>query len=307
MRTIAGLNFFIGGYSMDYIIKPATTFDAQILLLEERGLLIHDKKIAREVLSRMNYYTISGYLHGFKTEKDTYIVGLTFEKINRIIEFDRRFRSILMYGVETIEHTLKTKISYSSAHNHGPMGYLNGNNFKDHKQHEIFLSKFNRAKINNRNLPFIKHHTNRYGGELPIWVATDIFTMGMLFHFYGNMETKLQKGIAKEFNTGPNQLISWMDNITYIRNLIAHYMRLYNFKLQKTPVKCNNNHGDYNETTYKIFDVVYIMMFLIQDANEWNNYIIANIKALFLEYDHSIDIDDLGFPDNWESILKKNS
>ena len=45
---------------MDYMIKPATTFDQQILLLEERGLLIHDKIIAKEVLSRMNYYT---YFH----------------------------------------------------------------------------------------------------------------------------------------------------------------------------------------------------------------------------------------------------
>lgn len=128
--------------------------------------------------------------------------------------------------------------------------------------------------------------------------------MGMVYNFYNNIPTKNQKEIANEFNTGARQLLSWIENITYIRNLIAHYMRLYNFKLQKTPAKCRYNH-EFKETSYRVFDDVYIMKFLILDTKEWNNYIISNIHSLFLEYDKDIDLRCIGFSDEWERILRK--
>lgn len=284
--------------------KPATTYKRQIQLLEERGLIISDKEKALDILSCLNYYTFTGYLHDFKLDGNNYIKGTTFEKIYNIIAFDRRFRNILMYVLEIIESTLKTKIFYNFAHNYGPTGYLEAENFKDKGKHGIFIKRLEENKDKNKNLPFIKHHNKKYGGILPIWVASEIFTLGMVFHFYRNIPTKSQKQIAYEFNTGPNQLSSWLENIVYTRNMVAHYMRIYNFRLQKTPAKCKKNHA-FSETTYMIFDTIYIMMFLTLNKEEWNNYIIPNIDALFQQYEGHIDIRCLGFPDNWKEILRK--
>src|SRR5690554_1711946 len=103
--------------------KPATTYKQQIELLEKRGLIISDKEKALDILSCLNYYTFTGYLHDFKFDEDNYIKGTTFEKIYNIIAFDRRFRNILMYVLEIIEDTIKTKISYNFAHDYGPNGY----------------------------------------------------------------------------------------------------------------------------------------------------------------------------------------
>lgn len=285
-------------------IKPATTYEQQIELLEKRGLIISDKVKARELLSHLNYYTFTGYLHDFKCDEGNYVPGLTFEKISNIIEFDKRFRNILMYAIETIEHTLKTKMAYNIAHNFGPEGHMEAKNFKSVKEHWIFVEKYNSSKANNKNLPFIKHHNINYGGRLPIWVAVEIFTLGMINHLYKNMLTVNQKQIASEFNTGVRQLDSWIENINYIRNLIAHYMRLYNFVLQKTPTKCNYNHKPYI-VTHKIFDIIYVMKFLFFDSEEWNNYVISNLSSLFLQYETFIDKDCLGFPSDWEVLLKK--
>lgn len=47
-------------------LKPATTFEQQLDLLEDRGLVIADREKAMEVLSRFNYYTLSGYLFSFR-------------------------------------------------------------------------------------------------------------------------------------------------------------------------------------------------------------------------------------------------
>lgn len=118
-------------------VKPATTYDQQIEILGKRGLIITDKIKAREILSRLNYYTFSGYLYDFKIDSCNYINNLTIEKVYNIFEFDRRFRSILMYAIETIEHTLKNKISYNFAHCFGPIDYLDESIFKDKEEHRI--------------------------------------------------------------------------------------------------------------------------------------------------------------------------
>ena len=102
-------------------LKPPTKFEDQVKKLESRGLIISDHEHAKAVLSRFNYYTFTGYLHNFrKPDSDDYVDGLTFEQIYGIIEFDRRFRNILMYSLETIEHTLKTKMAYELGHSFGP-------------------------------------------------------------------------------------------------------------------------------------------------------------------------------------------
>lgn len=284
-------------------LKPPMGFRQQIDTLEKRGLIISDKSLALETLSGFNYYTFSGYLHDFrKPASDNYIEGLTFEKVVNIIEFDQRFRNVLMYALEVIENRLKTKIAFNHAHSYGPDGYLDANNFRDVEKHARFLKRFHENVYQNRNLPFVKHHIMNYGGVLPIWVATELFTMGMLHHFYQNIPGTAQKEIAREFNTGPNQLKSWIECTTYLRNMIAHYMRLYNFKMQKTPVICNRNHK-HVVATYRAFDIVYIMKFLFGDENKWNSFIVANIKELVGEYQLFVEPKCLGFFDAWESLL----
>ena len=128
--------------------------------------------------------------------------------------------------------------------------------------------------------------------------------MGMVYNFYKNMPTKNQKSIANEFNTGVRQLLSWIENITYVRNLMAHYMRLYNFGLQKTPVKCRYNHK-FRDTSHRVFDVVYVMKFLFLDDLEWDNYVVQNIGVILLEYENAVELQCIGFPEQWEDILRK--
>ncbi len=283
-------------------IKPATTFEEQVKIMNSRGLLIEDEEFAISILSRMNYYTITGYIHAFKKDHDNYVDGLSFYNIYKIIEFDRRFRNLILYGIETIEHLLKTKIAYNIAHDFGPLGYRDKCNFVNVNEHAKLLENLDKNIRNNSKLPFIRHHLRNYDGQLPIWVAVEVFTLGMLYHLYLNLPTKNNKEIAREFNTGPKQFSSWIENITYLRNLIAHYMRLYNFRLQKTPAFCHKNYK-VRINSYLVFDLIYLMMILIQDKDEWNNYLVPNINNLFTEYEDFIEIKCLGFPENWLELL----
>nr|DAH37242.1 MAG TPA: Abi-like protein [Caudoviricetes sp.] len=286
------------------MLKEPKTYTEQLEILKSRGLIVLNEKEALNKLSTMNYYSISGYLHSFKIDKNRYQEDITFEHIIKIMQCDRRIKSVIMYALDLIENSLKTKLAYVLAHETGALGYLNERYFKNATEHDIFKVKFMDNINRNRKLPFVKHHYQNYGGKFPVWVATELISMGMLCNLYKNLNTPLQKTIASEYNTGVDQLISWIENVTYLRNHVAHNRRLYSFSLQKFPRKCNKNFENDFFYTNKVFDEIYIMKFLISDKHEWNDYVVLNFSQIFENYKDYIDLKEYGFTKKWDKLLK---
>ncbi len=168
----------------------------------------------------------------------------------------------------------------------------------------MLINNLKRLLQKDKKIEMIDYYIKEYNNRLPINVCINIFTMGMINSLYKNINTPIQKIVAKEYNTGVNQLTSWIENIVYVRNLVAHYMRMYNFKLQKTPANCKVNH-QHNIITYRIFDIFHIMKFLVLDKAQWNNYIILTLESLIEEYKEYIELDLIGFSDDWKEILIK--
>lgn len=286
-------------------LKPPTTFEEQIEKLKARNLIIEDENYAKEILKRVNYYYITGYLHAFKDLKtDCYIENITFNKIYKIIKFDMRLRSIFMYAMEILERNLKTSVAYYFSHNYpeGNISYFFDRDFTDKIKHTKFIEYVKKNIENNGDLPFIQHHKQHYQGYYPIWVAVEIFTLGNLENFYSLLNTPVQKKIAKEYNCSKMQMENWIEAMRRFRNMLAHDTRLYNSKVIFTPLKKK----ECNITTNKIFDYVLVMKFLIMDKEEWDSKIVPDIKKVFEEFKEDIDIRCIGFPEDWEQILKNN-
>ena len=99
-------------------------------------------------------------------------------------------------------------------------------------------------------------------------------------------------------------LQNWLECIVYIRNMSAHYMRLYNLTMPLT-VKNYKNCFENFTPSHKLFDVIYAMKYLMPDIKEWNNYIISNVSQIFDEYEQYVDISAYGFPNEWKDYLLK--
>ena len=288
-------------------IKRATTIEEQISLLKERGIIIDNENEAADFLSNVNYYTLSGYLHAFKTN-DSFPEGMTMKKVIAIYQCDRSFRNVLLYALGEIEQNLKTKIAYCLAHEIGPVGYLDENNFIDKEKFDSFKQKFDDAVKRNKKLPFVKHHIKKYESVMPIWVSINLFTLGMIQNFYENLNTPLKKEIAKRYNISSDMLLDWMKCIVYLRNLVAHYMRLYDFKIQVTPRKDkkraekDENKNVPNPSSY-VFDIIYMMQFLYPNRREWDLQVKTAFRAIFDQYKKHIDISSYGFPKKWGKYL----
>ncbi|WP_160687496.1 Abi family protein [Clostridium sp. C2-6-12] len=285
-------------------LKEPKSFDQQIEILKSRGLVINDEGYAKFILSNVNYYRFTAYLLTYKKEDDSYIEGTTFETISDIYKFDREFRNLLTGILGNIEISFRTYIAYTLAMKYGAIGYTDRNNFMNSEFHNGFLLNLEKEKTNNSNKLFIKHHYEKYEGKLPIWVATEIMTFGMLSKLYSNMlpidKTYIKNNLCK---VNPTLVDTWLQSLTHIRNQCAHYGRLYN---EVYPiVKIKKEYREYNLDSKKIFAYIVAMKHLIADQKVWSKFFI-NLQQLIEEYSSHIKLELIGFPENWIEILSKS-
>ena len=283
------------------MLKEPKTFDEQIDLLKSRGLIIGDEDKAKFILSNINYYRFSAYLIHFKREDETYKENITFEHIYNLYLFDKELRNILIDMLESIEISFRTYISYTLAIKHGSIGYLDKQCFKKEKYFESFIKKLEDEKNNHKNKLFIKHHNEKYNGILPIWVAVEIMSFGTLSKLYSNMLPQDTAYIKKELcKVNPILVNSWLHSLTHLRNVCAHYGRIYNTYFPPIKVKKSDRNNVINDR--QVFTYILAIKYLIADKNVWNDYFIK-LQALFYKYDNYVELELLGFTENWVSIL----
>lgn len=288
-------------------LKKHASQSEQVEILISRGLIINDRAAAEKLLSTVNYYRFTGYLHDYKQPgKNLYMPGITIDKIKKIYDFDRKFTRILMFALEDIEETLKTRISYvlTSSFPNNPLIYMDPQVYRDTRFYNAFLKKYNYSVKANKNVPFVKHHMLHYNGFLPMWVAVELFTMGNLHKIFDNLLTPYQKKISKLYGTGVNQLSSWIENLTYTRNHLAHYMRMYNYNFGRSPKQGTKPEAQFSPTNM-IFDQIKIMSIMHSNPTEWNEYILKEIEGLLNEYDADVEMRSLSFPEDWLKQLQK--
>lgn len=156
---------------MDYQTSPTrkvpATFEEQLYIMKSRGLIIEDEDIAIRALQRINYYRLSAYGLSLK-KNDQFFQGVTFSKIHSLYEFDHQFRYLIMDMTEQVEIAFRTHISYHIAHTYGMLGHLESDNFANEVYHSHFVAELDK-EIRRSQETFIKHHFEKYGGQIPIW------------------------------------------------------------------------------------------------------------------------------------------
>ena len=93
--------------------KEKNIYEQQINTLVDKGIFIEDIQETINILSSLSYYTIIGYIPNFTDSNINYKEKLSFNSVYKTYLFDRRLRNIILYILEIIENTLKTKISYA--------------------------------------------------------------------------------------------------------------------------------------------------------------------------------------------------
>lgn len=283
-------------------VKAATTYEQQLSILRRRGVVIEDEAECVEILKNLNYYRLLAYFLPYKQSDDTYIPGTRFLHVYRLYEFDRKLRQILFSALEEVEISLRSRFAYYHAHKYGPIGYLEASNFNDLHNHDRFKEQLEREIESNNKVLFVKHHIEKYKGIFPIWVISELFTFGMLSRFYADMPLEDQKFLAKsEYCTTPRNIRSWLRCCSDLRNICAHYGRLYYRIFSAIPAGVVGN----QDQLRRLWGAVLALRGLFLDSAKWNTEVLPALSALIEEYSQDVDLYRIAFPHDWEARLKK--
>lgn len=116
------------------------------------------------------------------------------------------------------------------------------------------------------------------------------------------MKNADKKAVAKSFGIGYTYLESWLESISYVRNVCAHYGRLYNAKLSKTPIL----YKEYTQAgigNNRMFGVLLCMKQILKNDKHWKLYV-DQIELLIDKYE-KVDVKTMGFPDDWKKLLEQ--
>lgn len=233
------------------------TYEEQIAILQQRGMIINDTATAKKLLKQNNYYNlINGYKDIFiQTGKnpETYIQGVTFEEIYSLHQFDKALRLEFSHVLIIIEREFGSILAheFSRIHPNHNKDYLDPQNYNSRGLNVIEVSQLindtkglNQTLINaiNDNDPMICHYDSQYGA-IPLWVFVNKLSFGTLSKMYKLMQFAERDAIAKSIGDISKKKI-FADDIqksisvlVLLRNKCAHDQRVYDFSPGKTTVK----------------------------------------------------------------------
>ena len=289
-------------------LKRPLDYQALLSHLEtEHNLCVGGRAAAEQIISSVGYYRLSAYglsLHVPNTNR--FPDGASLLRLYRIYQFDAHFRHLLLSIVDTLEVSLRAKIANRFATNYGAEAHKNKANFvqiTNAFDEDLFDALQRRLEVEiskQRDMPFVKHHLTVYGGHFPVWVAIELYTIGMLRTQYSIMKQADKKAVARLFSTKPVFLETWIKSLANLRNICAHQGRLYFFPLRTSP-KLYSEHAEHSNTTF-VFHTVIMLACMLGESAEWYHFV-NDLYLLIEDYQYDIDLRCIGFPPEWKGIL----
>lgn len=283
--------------------QPPMTIDEQVENLKNIGLIVDDEEYAKKILNDISYFRlIKAYSLNLKSKNGCYNKQTAFKEIVDLYLFNSNFRQLIFPEIEKVEINVRCRLANFFAEQYGVLEYLQAENFSNENYHAQFLEDIKEEVRRNSKAPFVRNFKENYeGGNLPIYALVEVFSFGTLSKFYKNMLNKDKKAIAKTFGVGYTYFESWLESISYVRNICAHYGRIYNAKLSKTPIL----YKEYTQVgigNNRIYGVLLCLKYLLKDDDHWNLFV-DKIELLFDKYP-CVQISTMGFPENWKVLLE---
>ncbi len=281
-------------------VKNPATYDELVKKIKSHGFIVKDEIECKNIIASVGYYRLSAYFLPFKKDDGTYVDNISFERVYNIYEFDRKLRNLIFGAIEVIEVYLRSVLSNFHALQYGSLGYLETSSFNDRHNAEKFNENIQREIDNNSKVLFVKHHIDNYDGMFPLWVVSELFTFGMLSYFYNDLTTADKKQLA---GNAYKDVAGWLRCCTDLRNICAHYGRLYYRIFSAMPA--GKELEDYEKR--RLWGAIFSLKSLYPTAEKWNHEFLPSLKALFEEYKSDIDLYHIAFPQDWEKRITKTT
>ncbi len=303
--------------------KIFKTLEEQILILREKGLVVDDVEVAKDLLFRENYFFISGYRHLFtyNGKPDVFLPGTTFEELYATFVFDRRIRNIFFKNILIVENNIKSIISYQLSKKYGfrDKDYLEPKNFiqdrlAERRVRDVLNKVKRQIRVNGHQHSATTHYIENYG-YIPMWVLVKVLSFGIMAEFYGILKLEDQNKIASFYSVNSEVLQLYLTLLSNFRNVCAHEDILYDHRTQRMiPNTIYHEKLDiskvddvYIHGKNDLFSLVIMLKCLLR--KEEFKEMIDELKEQVERLDGIINVipldkilDKIGFPKNWDDI-----
>jgi len=285
--------------------KGATTYEQQVALLQQRGMIVDDVNQARFYLQHVNYYRLGAYWLPFEADHAAHRFepDTGFAEVLGLYTFDRELRLLLLDAIERLEVSVRSQWAYQIAHRHGAHGHLDPSLALRPEHWRRNLSSLT-EEVDRSHETFIRHFRNQYVERLPpVWAACEVMSLGQLSRWYANLKPmQTRRAIAEVYALDQRVLESWLHHLTHVRNFCAHHSRLWNREFTITPVlprKPASLEGQFVLDSRKLYNSLVILLYfmdLIAPRHHWR----GRVKTLLAKYD--VDVSQMGFPRGWNRL-----
>ena len=290
---------------MSKYAKQALTIEQQLRLLKNQRLIIDDEESAAHVLSVVGYYRLSGYLLPFKSRhKDNssrqFKPFASFDNIWQLYQFDRELRILTMDAIEKIEVAFRSAISNITSLKLDPFWYVNQSYYRKNGPYLVLVKNIKKI-MSEKNETFIKHYINKYNEPTypPMWMIIETLSFGMCSKLFKNIKSiTVRQEICQIFKQHSTVIESWIQTLTYIRNISAHHARLWNRWMVNAPlIPKDNKYRQVNTNNRRFIMVAYLICNLLKQIapkSPWRD----KLYQLFEKYEQFPGA-AMGFSNNW--------
>jgi len=288
------------------LLKLPKSINEQISLLRSRNIIIEDTEEVKFFLENNNYYRLMGCAFHLKIDKETYKPGTNITTIISIYNFDKSLRHLILSILEDFEISFRTKLAYYLSHKYGSECYLRQDIFIEQRLHSDFIYTINKNIKQSVNEQFVKHHFSKYEGRFPFWVLIELLPFSVMSKFFKNLNNSDKNYFSKHYYNFDAEFVeNWIHHFSVLRNTCAHYGRLYNKNLLPILKFLKEDKNKYIRKL-KIFDSLFILNKIYCDKYLWSNFL-SKLNDLIIGHKDFIDLELIGFPDDYLSLLKKSS
>ena len=175
-----GGTLYIRGKNMNTYNKHLLSIDMQIEAYKEAKMIIDSPEEVRWALENIGYYRLRGYSFQFYDNKTkTYEDGTSFSNIIKLYKFDVELSHLLFAMISKIEVSVRARLIDAMLVYKDALIWRNPIIYSKEKIFYKNLSVIS-SEINRSSDVFIKHHLEKYDGNIPIWAVVEIMSFGTL-------------------------------------------------------------------------------------------------------------------------------
>jgi len=293
-------------------LKKPMTIEEQLAKMKAHGMAIGNEKEATRILSEINYYRLTGYVLQYRKEADKseYVSGLTFNTMCQIYAFDEAIRDILRKYVEKVEIYYRTLISYSFSiakcvpppHDQ----HYDEANFFNKTGYAEVMDSFQKERNYYKDSLIVKHHKQKYGNKMPLWVIVELISFSNVSKLYNAMYLSEKQQIADVVGVGTKKLENHLHCLAVLRNKCAHAARLYNTEFNP-PAQFTKQflkkHPEIRNNT--LFAYVSVLLKHLPDP-AMKAQLASDISIVLDKFAEDIDLALIGFPQDYQNFLNQH-